>query len=112
MPVYPWSRYRYSYEYADDEDVSYIDEYEPFLYRDEADNRFHVAREGDTWWGLAHLYFQGIPRMCGMWWAIADFQPDRVIDPTLSIAAGQTVVIPSERLVRTKLFTPERRVDY
>lgn len=111
MPVYPWSRYRYSYEYEDDDGKGYLADYEPFGYVDESDNRFHVARDGDTWWGLAHIYFQGISRMSGLWWAIVDFQPEAVIDPTVAIPAGKTIVIPSERLLRTKLFSPDRRSE-
>jgi hypothetical protein len=32
-----------------------------------------------------------------------------VIDPTLALVAGTTVVIPSARLVRLRVFSPERR---
>jgi hypothetical protein len=112
MSVYPYSRNRYATEHLDDNGVSYLDEDEPVRYSPEPDHRFHVAAEGDTWWGLAHLYFYGIQRACGLWWALCDYQPEPVIDPTIAIVPGRTVVIPSERVLRTKLFTAARRGDH
>lgn len=108
MPMYPWSRYRYCTMYADG-DVMYLDEREPFRYRDDTDNRYHTASEGDTWWGLAHLYFQGVPRACGLWWLLCEFQPEPVIDPTIAIPDGKLIIVPSMRLLRMKIFSVEER---
>jgi len=109
MPMYPWSRYRYCTLFTGDDSVSYIDEREPFGYRDEVDNRYHRSRRGDTWWGLAHLYFQGVPRACGLWWLICEYQPTRVIDPTCVIEENTLIVVPSMRVIRMMVFSPERR---
>ena len=109
MPMFPYSRYRYCNRYENADGVFYLDEREPFRYSDEQDNVEHVARDGDTWWGLAHRYFQGLERPAGLWWLLCEFQPTPVIDPTIQIKAGTTIVIPSLRVVRLKVFTPDRR---
>lgn len=109
MPMFPWGRYRYCTQYTDSDSVSYLDEREPFRYRDESDNRYHKAKNGDTWWGLAHMYFQGIPWQCRLWWLLCEYQPTPIVDPTLIIPEGTLVVIPSMRVVRDLVFSTERR---
>jgi hypothetical protein len=107
--MFPESRYRFCTVLTDAAGRQYLDEREPFRYVDEPDNVIHVARAADTWWGLAHRYFPGFSRACGLWWLLCEFQPTPVIDPTLALVAGTTVVIPSARLVRLRVFSPERR---
>jgi hypothetical protein len=102
------SRYRYDVAFQRD-DVQMMDDREPFRYRAEADNRYHTCQDGDTWWGLAYLYFQGVQRPESLWWLLCEFQPEPVIDPTIKLTAGAVVVIPSMRLLRTKVFSDEQR---
>ena len=109
MPMFAWSRYRYCTVYEDTEGRQFLDEREPFRYSDEPDNIYHQVRDGDTWWGLAHRYFDGIPRSCGLWWLLCEFQPQPVIDPTIVPVAGSVIVVPSMRLVRTKVFSEGRK---
>ena len=33
--------------------------------------------------------FAPLPLACGYWWAIADFQPDPILDPTLVLETGR-----------------------
>jgi hypothetical protein len=40
-----------------------------------------------------------LPRACGFWWAIADFQPDPILDPTLRLEPGRRLFIPSVRVL-------------
>jgi len=110
MAVTEFSRYRYCtvLEKDDENRTKYFDEREPFRFVDETDNRIHLAVDGDTWWGLCHRYFPSIPRKAGLFWLLCEFQPEPVIDPTLCIKAGTRILIPSERLVRTKVFSKER----
>lgn len=108
----PLSRYRYNREYLDDAGNRYFDEREQFVYRDEPDNRYHTVSEGDTLWGLSHKYFPEFERPAGLWWVIAEFQPDMIVDPTEVLKAGQTIVIPSQRLVRQEVFNPARREEH
>lgn len=103
------SRYRYCTEYQDDDGNYYLDEREPFRYQDVSDNRFHTVIDGDTWWGLAHLYFSGYTRQCGLWWLLCEYQPTPVIDPTLRLEPGDVIVIPPMRMVRMEVFSSERR---
>jgi hypothetical protein len=109
MPIYPNSRYRYNLIYEDTEGRQYLDEREPFRYRDDPDNRFHTVVDGDTWWGLAGIYFAGMPRACGLYWLLCEYQPQPVIDATIALKIGATIVIPPMRLVRMEVFNPEQR---
>jgi hypothetical protein len=56
-------------------------EREPFRFRAFPDNRQHVVQQGKTLFSLAGRYFAPLPRASGLWWVIADFQPDPVHDP-------------------------------
>jgi len=106
------SRYQYCWELFDEAGVPYLTEPEPFAYRDERDNRVHTVAEGETLWGLAHFAFAGYPRPCGLWWVIGQYQPTPIVDPTVALAAGSQLFIPSERVVRLMLFNPARRRDH
>lgn len=109
MAVFSHSRYSYAKSLFDPNGVAYLGEPEPFRYRAEKDNIFHTVQDGDTLWGLAGLYFTGVPRPCGLWWLIGWYQPNPIIDPTLRLQAGSTMIIPSMRVVRLYVFNPERR---
>ena len=50
-----------------------------------------------------------MPRGCGFWWAIADFQPDPIVDPTLELEVGRTIFIPSERVLTDVILGAGRR---
>jgi nucleoid-associated protein YgaU len=110
--IYPESRYRYNRAYADAVAYPYLDEREPVRYRAERDNVFHTAQAGDTWWGLAQRYYPGYERASGLWWALCEFQPQPVVDPTLAIPAGTVVVIPSARLLRLAVFSDGQRAGH
>lgn len=107
--MFPQSRYRYCLGYTDELERIYLDEREPFRFRDENDNKFHTVKEGDTLWGLADLNLSKFPRSCGLWWIIAEFQPTPIVDPTIKLEPGTTIVIPSERLVDTLVFNEDNR---
>lgn len=107
--MYPNSRYQFCVVYTDDAGRQYLDEREPFRYIAEPDNVYHACKEGDTLWGLAHIYFSEMTRPCGLWWLIAEFQPEPIVDPTISLTAGQVIIVPSVRLIETLVFSPSRR---
>lgn len=109
MGVTAWSRYRYCVEYKDEDENLYLDEREPFRYVESKDNRFHTVSEGDSWWGLAHVYFAGIPRSCGVWWLLCEFQPQPIIDPTIRLNIGTIIIIPSLQMLRLHVFSEERK---
>lgn len=82
---------------------------DPFRYVELADNVRHVVRDGDTLFALAGRYFRGLPRPAGLWWVIADFQPEPIHDPTLRLAAGRVLFVPSLRTVNELVFSEARR---
>jgi hypothetical protein len=50
-----------------------------------------------------------LPRACGFWWAIADFQPDPVVDPTLLLEPGRRLFIPSLRVLTDVVLSESQR---
>lgn len=88
-----------------------LSEREPFLFTEYADNREHIVADGETLFSLAARYFATIPRGAGLWWVLADFQPDPILDPTIALVAGQTLIIPSVRTVTESVFDENRRLE-
>lgn len=105
------SRYRYCtvLNLGDANHTVYLDEREPFRFRDEPDNKHHTARDGDTWWGIAWKFFRSFRNPALMYWLLCEYQPEPIIDPTIKIAAGTDIVIPSDRVIRNYVFNRENR---
>lgn len=82
---------------------------EPYRFRELPDTREHVAAEGDTLSTLAARYFVGQARAAGFWWVIADFQPEPIHDPTISLTPGRLLYIPSLRTLTEEIFSERRR---
>lgn len=109
MPPKIWSRHTFSKAYRDAYGDLVLTEPTPYRYRDFEDNRFHVVVYGETLFELAKKYFPSFPRPDGLWWIIADFQPEPIHDPTIQLTPGDTLVIPSERTVVEEIFSESRR---
>jgi len=109
MPPKQFSRHTFTTSTTDDDDLSYLTDRIPFRYKAFNDNRKVVVQQGDTLYTLAGKYFQPLDRPAGLWWVIADFQPTPIHDPTIQLAAGTTIVIPSVRTVIERIFNEERR---
>jgi len=109
MPPRSGSRFGFCLGVLDEQDRRFLTEREPYRYRVFANNRLHRVVEGETLFDLAGRYFAPLPRACGFWWAIADFQPDPILDPTLSLEEGTTVVIPSTRVLTDVILAERRR---
>ena len=99
MPPRAGSRYSFTLGVRDAAGVLHLTEREPYRFRAHTDNRVHVVVQGDSLWGLAGRYFAPLPRACGFWWAIADYQPDPIVDPTLELEPGRRLFIPSLRVL-------------
>lgn len=84
---------------------------EPFSFQDLADNVVHRVADGDTLGGLADRYFNPIENAASLWWVIADFQPEPIHDPTIALAPGSTLVIPSVRTVLEAVFADARSLE-
>lgn len=110
MPPRKLSRYTFSTAYTDESGDLVLTEPERFGYRAFSDNKLHVVKVEDTLFSLAAKYFRGFNRPDGLWWIIADFQPDPIHDPTERLTEGSTLIIPSMRTVIEEVFS-EKRYD-
>jgi len=111
MPPRRFSRFTFCAAVLDDEERLVLTEREPFRFRSFPDNRQHVVQQGDTIFALAGRYFAPLPRASGLWWVIADFQPDPIHDPTLSLDLGRVMFIPSVRALTEEIFAEARRQE-
>lgn len=109
MPPRVNSRYSFTTAITDGADVVHLYGEEPFRYRDFPDNRQHVVRQGDTLFSLAAKYYRNVERPDGLWWVIADFQPEPIHDPTITLTPGRVLVIPSLRTVLEEILSERRR---
>jgi hypothetical protein len=109
MPLQVGSRYSFCLALTDDAGRMFLTEREPYGYSPETDNRTHTVVASDTLFSLAAMYFAPLPRACGFWWAIADFQPDPIVDPTLALDVGRVIFIPSKRLLSDVILGDARR---
>ena len=99
MPPRAGSRYAGSFGLRDEQGRLFLTEREPFGYRDFSDNRIHIVSQRETLFLLAGRYFAPLSRGAGYWWAIADFQPEPIVDPTSMVEVGTEMVIPSLRVL-------------
>jgi hypothetical protein len=99
MPPRAGSRHSQCVAYRDEAGRTLLTERETYRFREHGDTRVHIAAQGDTLFALAGRYFEPLPRACGFWWAIADFQPDPILDPTLRLEPGRRLFIPSVRVL-------------
>jgi hypothetical protein len=109
MPPRRFSRFTFSLGTFDDHERLFLTDPEPFRFRLLDDNQHHVVQQGETLFSLAGRYFAPLPRPAGLWWIIADFQPDPIVDPTLKLDVGRTLIIPAVRVVTEEILAEERR---
>ena len=95
MSEAPISRWNDVAPYTDDSGRVVLAERVPMLFRERPDNRMHTVLPGDTLAALAGTYFAPLPRACGYWWAIAEYQPEPIVDPTEALAVGRVLIVPS-----------------
>lgn len=109
MPPRAGSRLTFSLGVLDAEGRRYLSEREPYRFFPHPDNRIHIVVEGDTLFDLAGRAFAPLPRACGLWWALADFQPDPILDPTLALEPGRRFVLMSLRVLTDVVLGEMRR---
>ncbi|WNG39347.1 LysM peptidoglycan-binding domain-containing protein [Archangium violaceum] len=109
MAPHAGSRHSFTLGVRDTGGCLFLTEREPYRFQEHADTRVHVVAQGDTLFDLAGRYFASLPRACGFWWAIADFQPDPIIDPTLELEPGRRLFIPSLRVLTDVILGEQRR---
>jgi hypothetical protein len=93
----------------DPEDAMFLTDRPVYGYRELPDNRQHPVVQGDTLYRLAGAYFAGMPRPAGYWWAIGDFQPAPIHDPTIRLPIGSIIVVPSLRTLQVEILNDRRR---
>ncbi len=109
MPPNRDSRYRFTTAYQDEGGRLFLSEREPFGFRDRADNVQHVVRSGDTLDSVAATYFAPLANAAQFWWVIGEYQPDPVLDPTVELAVGSVLVVPSLRVLQEEVLNETRR---
>ena len=113
MPPLAGSRYTFCQAFQDDKGRWLLSDREPYRFCEHADTRVHVVAQGNTLFELAGRYFAPLPRACGYWWAIANYQPEGgIVDPTIELELGSVVHAPSLRVL-TDIILGEssRRAD-
>lgn len=111
MPPRKSSRHTFTIGVKDDSARLFLTDRTPFVFRALADTVIHTVRQGETLFTLAGKYYAPMRRPAGLWWIIADFQPAPVHDPTLTLASGSTLFIPSIRTVVEDILSERRRID-
>ena len=109
MPPRRYSRFMFTTAVTDEAGRLYLTERTPFRFRPLVDTKQHTVKQGDSLWMLAARHYKGLPRPAGLWWVIADFQPEPIIDPTLLLQPGQVLFIPALRVVQEQIFNEARR---
>lgn len=99
-----FSRYRFAPVNWDADGRAFFGLRPTYGYHEHEDNRRVVVVQGDALWGLAARHFRGVPRPSGLWWVIADFQPDPIRDPTVALEPGRLLFVPSLRVVQTVIL--------
>lgn len=108
-----FSRHLFCHAIRDAKGRLHLSDRVPYRYVERSDNRFHIVGEGDTLFWLAHKYFDGVTdRPDQFFWCIADFQPVPIIDATLALKKGTTIVIPSVRCLVEEIFNEKRRPEF
>jgi len=111
MPPRQYSRHSFTTGRSNSAEQTYIDDRIPYRFRALTDNKQYAVQEGDSLYALAARYFSPLPRPAGLWWVLADFQPQPIHDPTIQLLPGSVLVIPSVRTVTELILGEERRED-
>lgn len=112
MPPGQYSRYLFCQGLQDAEGRLYLTARVPFRYVDRSDNIFQVIGEGDTLFTLAAQTYDPLPSPAQFYWVIADFQKQPILDPSLKLVEGQTIVIPSRRMLLEEILSESRRASF
>lgn len=109
MPPRRLSRHSFTFGVSDSSERLHLTDREQFRFRDLPDNRTHTVHGGESLHSIASRMFPNFPRPAGLFWVIADFQPNPIHDPTVMPEPGTILIIPSERTVSDLIFSEARR---
>lgn len=108
MSVYYGSRFANVVARIDTEGRRYLTERVPFRFQARVDNIVHHVTQHDTLYTIAGRYYQTLQRPAGYWWAIADFQPNPIRDPTIQLVPSSVVIVPSLRTLVEDILSVKR----
>jgi hypothetical protein len=108
MPPRKFSRHTFCRAYTDATGALVLTDPVPFRFKNYSDNRHHTVQGGETLFSIAGAEFKSFYRPNGLWWIIADYQPNPIHDPTLKLAEGTILVIPSDRTIFEEIFDTKR----
>jgi hypothetical protein len=102
------SRYLLSDVYIDDADRVYTAPRNRLFYSPDVDNVVaHTVEDGDTLKSIAFTYYRDKGfRGTTFWWAIADFQPTPILDPTCKLKVGELIFVPPLNYIEQALGEP------
>jgi len=110
MPPRLFSRYQFCVGYIDPTSgLLTLTDRDPFRFAPFPDNIQHAVRNGDSLFSLAQRYYATMSQAAQLWWVIADFQPDPILDPTIQLEIGRILQIPSLKTVQTEIFDSHRQ---
>lgn len=111
MTVFENSRYSFCKGWTDPEGRLYLDDRKPYGYRAFSDNSMHVVKQEETLYSIAGKHFRPFERAAGLWWVIADFQPNPIHDPTIQLVPGSVLILPSLRTVLEEILSEDRNEE-
>lgn len=80
--------------------INYMSLHEPFYYQDRSDNLTFVARRGDRLDHIATVFYRD-PKL---FWVLADFQPNPILNPMLPIEPGRIIYGPSVEVLQQEIL--------
>lgn len=111
MPPRENSRHLFSYARKRDSgnEELFLEDRDPFRYRDLPDNISWPVSEGDTLHRIAARAYSPLSRLpiysaAQLWWVIADFQPIPIHDPTVRLVPGDLLILPSVQVVESRIL--------
>lgn len=105
------SRHQFCTKWIDEDKRLFLDTRKPYRFRAFADNSVYTVVQGDTLFTIAGRHFAPIDRAAGLWWVIADFQPNPITDPTLVLEPGTVLILPSLAVLYQEIFNVARSLE-
>jgi hypothetical protein len=107
------SVYRFCQAYVAPDGRKYLTDIQPFPFEEVEDTQEHIVVGQQRIEDVAAIHYQVYGEEAYLLWhVLAAFQPEPVLDPTVPLAAGSKVFVPSLRFIEERVFAEERRRDY
>lgn len=77
-----------------------------FEFTGEDEDIFYEVQPGDNWHLLAYKFYGREFGGANLWWAIMDYQPTPIVDPTIALSPGSVLVVPPPKRIQEFLLEP------